>query len=122
MLAVGWPGNVEALDLAAAGVRTERGYVAVDDALRTSAPHIFAAGDLTGRMMLVQSATYEGALAAENAALGAERGYRHAIVPHGGFTDPEYAGVGLTEGQAREEVAMGTAPWPSCPTPTWTAA
>ena len=104
VLAVGWPGNVGSLDLAAAGVETERGYVTVDDALRTSAPHVFAAGDLTGRMMLVQSATYEGALAAENAALGAERGYRHAIVPHGGFTDPEYAGVGLTEGQAREEV------------------
>ena len=104
VLAVGWPGNVKALDLAAAGVRTERGYVTVDDALRTSAPHVFAAGDVTGRMMLVQSATYEGALAAENAALGAGRGYRHAIVPHGGFTDPEYAGVGLTEGQAREEV------------------
>jgi dihydrolipoamide dehydrogenase len=85
-------------------VRTERGYVTVDDALMTSAPHVFAAGDVTGRMMLVQSATYEGTLAAENAALGAERGYRHAIVPHGGFTDPEYAGVGLTEDRARDEV------------------
>ena len=104
VLAVGWPGNVEALNLEAAGGRTGRGYVPVDDALRTSAPHVFAAGDVTGRMMLVQSATYEGALAAENAALGSGRGSRHAIVPHGGFTDPEYAGVGLTEGQAREEV------------------
>ena len=102
--AVGWPGNVGSLNLAAAGVRTERGYVTVDDALKTSAPHVFAAGDLTGRMMLVQSATYEGALAAENTALGAERGYRHAIVPHGGFTDPEYASVGLTEVQARASV------------------
>jgi pyruvate/2-oxoglutarate dehydrogenase complex dihydrolipoamide dehydrogenase (E3) component len=104
VLAVGWPGNVGALNLDAAGVATERGYVAVDDALRTSVPHVFAAGDLTGRMMLVQSATYEGALAAENAARGGEQGYRHAIVPHGGFTDPEYAGVGLTEVRAREEV------------------
>jgi len=104
VLAVGWPGNVGSLGLEAAGVATERGYVAVDDALRTSAPHVFAAGDLTGRMMLVQSATYEGALAAENAARGAEQGYRHAIVPHGGFTDPEYAGVGLTEARARERV------------------
>ena len=104
VLAVGWPGNVGSLGLEAAGVATERGYVAVDDALRTSAPHVFAAGDLTGRMMLVQSATYEGALAAENAARGAEQGYRHAIVPHGGFTDPEYAGVGLTEVRAREQV------------------
>ena len=57
ILAVGWPGNVEGLNLEAAGVETRRGgYVLVDDSLRTSAPHIFAAGDITGRMMLVQSA------------------------------------------------------------------
>ena len=104
VLAVGWPGNVEALNPAAAGVETMRGYVAVDDTLRTSAPHVFAAGDITGRMMLVQSATYEGTLAAENAVLGEDRDYRHAIVPHGGFTEPEYASVGLTELQAREEL------------------
>ena len=103
VLAVGWPGNLEPLELPSAGVETERGYVRVDDALRTSAPHVFASGDITGRAMLVQSATYEGALAAENAVLGAGRGYRHAIVPHGGFTDPEYASVGLTERQARDE-------------------
>jgi pyruvate/2-oxoglutarate dehydrogenase complex dihydrolipoamide dehydrogenase (E3) component len=103
VLAVGWPGNAETLNPGAAGVRTERGYVVVDDSLRTSAAHVFAAGDVTGRMMLVQSATYEGALAAENAALDGGRNHRHAIVPHGGFTDPEYAGVGLTEDRAREE-------------------
>src|SRR5918998_266192 len=97
MFAVGWPGNVEGLNLEAAGVETRRGgYVQVDDSLRTSAPHIFAAGDITGRMMLVQSATNEGNLAAEQAVLGGEHGYRHTIVPHGGFTDPEYASVGLT--------------------------
>jgi dihydrolipoamide dehydrogenase len=104
VLAVGWPGNVEALNPGAAGVETRRGYVVVDDCLRTSAPHVFAAGDVTGRMMLVQSANYEGNLAAENAVLGEERDYRHAIVPHGGFTDPEYASVGLTERRAREEI------------------
>ncbi|QYJ15563.1 Dihydrolipoyl dehydrogenase [Rubrobacter xylanophilus DSM 9941] len=103
LLAVGWPGNVEGLNLEAAGVQTGRGYVMVDDSLRTSAAHVFAAGDVTGRMMLVQSATYEGYLAAEKAVLGGERGYRHEIVPHGGFTDPEYGSVGLTERQARGE-------------------
>jgi pyruvate/2-oxoglutarate dehydrogenase complex dihydrolipoamide dehydrogenase (E3) component len=104
VLAVGWPGNVEGLNLEAAGVETRRGgYVLVDDALRTSAPHIFAAGDITGRMMLVQSATNEGNLAAEQAVLGGEHGYRHTIVPHGGFTDPEYASVGLTENRVRSE-------------------
>jgi pyruvate/2-oxoglutarate dehydrogenase complex dihydrolipoamide dehydrogenase (E3) component len=104
VLAVGWPGSVEGLNLEVAGVETRRGgYVLVDDALKTSAPHIFAAGDITGRMMLVQSATQEGNLAAEQTVLGGEHGYRHEIVPHGGFTDPEYASVGLTESRARSE-------------------
>ncbi len=102
VVAVGWPGNVEGLNLEVAGVEVERGHVRVDDALRTSAPHVFAAGDITGRMMLVQSATYEGNLAAEQAVLGGEHGYQHTIVPHGGFTDPEYGSVGLTESRARE--------------------
>jgi len=100
VLAVGWPGNAEGLNPEAAGVEAERGYVIVDDSLRTSAPHVFAAGDVTGRMMLVQSATHEGSLAAERAVLGGVRGFRHDIVPHGGFTDPEYGSVGLTEIQA----------------------
>lgn len=101
MLSVGWPGNVDALGLEAAGVATEKGHVVVDDTLQTSAPHIFAAGDINGKVMLVQGATYEGSLAAEQAVLGAEQSQSHEIVPHGGFTDPEYAGVGLTEEEAR---------------------
>ena len=100
MLTDGWSYNLWQLNLPAAEIDVERDYVRVDEALRTSAPHVFAAGDITGRAMLVQSATYEGALAAENAVLGEGRDYRHAIVPHGGFTDPEYGSVGLTEERA----------------------
>jgi len=101
IMAVGWVGNIEDLNLEAAKVKTARSYIMVNDALQTSVPHIFAAGDITGRMMLVQSANQEGRLAAENAVLGESRTYIHQIVPHGGFTDPEQAGVGLTESQAR---------------------
>jgi pyruvate/2-oxoglutarate dehydrogenase complex dihydrolipoamide dehydrogenase (E3) component len=113
ILAVGWPGNLEDLGLDAAGVETERGYVTVDDALRTSAAHIWAAGDITGRMMLVQSATYEGRIAAENALGSDPRRLRHTIVAHGGFTDPEYGSVGLTEGAARAagDVVIGLVPY-----------
>ena len=103
LVAAGWPGNADSLNLGAAGVASERGYVLVDDYLQTSAPHIFAAGDINGRMMLVQSASYEARIAAENAVLGVGQPNRHQIVPHGGFTDPEYASVGLTEVQARAE-------------------
>ena len=113
VLAVGWPGNVDGLGLEAVGVRTERGYVAVDDELRTSESHIYAAGDITGRMMLVQSATHEARVAAENAVTGPRRTLRHAIVPHGGFTDPEYGSVGLTEilARAAEDVVVATVPY-----------
>jgi dihydrolipoamide dehydrogenase len=104
IMAVGWVGNIENLNLDAAGVKTNHGYVEVSDSLQTTAPHIFAAGDITGRMMLVQSATYEGRIAAENAILGSDRSFRHEVVPHGGFTDPEYGSVGLTE---REAIARG---------------
>jgi dihydrolipoamide dehydrogenase len=99
--AAGWLANSESLNLAAANVKTERGFVVVDDYMRTLAPHIFAAGDITGRMMLVQSGGYEGRIAAENAVMGIGQPYKHIIVPHGGFTEPEYAAVGLTEEQAR---------------------
>ena len=93
------------LNLEAAGVRTDRRYVWTDDYFRTSAPHIFAAGDITGRVMLVQTAATAARLAAENAVLGAGQQQDPAakIVPHGGFTEPEYASVGPTEEQARRE-------------------
>jgi len=100
VLSVGWPGNVEALNLPAAGVETDHSYIQVDDFMRTSAPHIYAAGDITGKMMLVQSASAQARVAVENGLLGQQRKAEHKLVPHGGFTDPEYAGVGLTEEQA----------------------
>lgn len=109
VLAVGWVGNLEPLNLGAAGVTTERGYIKVDDSLHSNVPHILAAGDITGRMMLVQSAGYEARLAAENAVLGGRQPYRHQIVPHGGFTDPEYGSVGLTEQQARAQTECAVA-------------
>jgi dihydrolipoamide dehydrogenase len=102
ILASGWPGNADELNPQIAGVETHRGYVVVDDHLKTTADHIFAAGDITGRMMLVQSAGLEARIAAENAVLTPGQRSSHHIVPHGGFTDPEYASVGITEAKARE--------------------
>jgi dihydrolipoamide dehydrogenase len=99
--AVGWPGNADLVDAAAAGVATERGYVMVDAFQATSVPHIFAAGDVDGNSMVVSSAILEGRVTAENAVLGPRRRVVHEIVPGGSFTDPEYGSVGLTEEQAR---------------------
>lgn len=103
IMAVGWPGNIDRLNLEAAGVATERAFIKVDDTLRTSQEHIFAAGDITGRMMLVQGATDEARVAAQNAVLGRRRRHEHAVVPSGGFTAPEYGSVGMTEAKAREQ-------------------
>jgi pyruvate/2-oxoglutarate dehydrogenase complex dihydrolipoamide dehydrogenase (E3) component len=99
--AVGWPGNLEELNLAAADIETAGGYIRVDAQLRTSQPHVFAVGDVNGIQMLMQTAAHQGYLAAENALLGLDRAYERGIVPSGSFTDPEYASVGLTESQAR---------------------
>jgi pyruvate/2-oxoglutarate dehydrogenase complex dihydrolipoamide dehydrogenase (E3) component len=110
--AVGWPGNIDPLNLEVAGVESSRSYVTVNEHLQTSAPHIYAAGDITGRMMLVQSAGYEARIAAENAVLGHRQTYAHQIVPHGGFTDPEYGSVGLTEEAAAQDNSIVVAQVP----------
>ena len=94
---------MDTLNLGAAGVVTERSYIPVNDYLQSNVPHIFAAGDINGQSMLVQSARYEGRIAAENAVLGPYHRFTHEIVPSGSFTDPEYASVGLTEAQARQQ-------------------
>ena len=73
----------------------------VDPYLRTSAPHIFAAGDITGRLLLVPPAIQDGFVAATNAVRGPTMTTGDAVNPIGSFTDPEYAQVGLTEAQAR---------------------
>jgi dihydrolipoamide dehydrogenase len=103
VVAVGWVADTAGLSLATAGVETDhRGFVRVDAYLRTSAPHIFAAGDITGRLMLVPQAIQDGFVAATNAVRGATTTLGDQVSPIGSFTDPEYAQVGLTEAKARE--------------------
>ena len=112
VVAVGWTAETEDLNLGAAGVETNtRGFVGVDSQLRTSANHIFAAGDVTGRLMLVPQALQDGFIAATNAVLGPNVALEEPPAPIGSFTDPEYAQVGLTEAKARakHDVAVSIA-------------
>ena len=112
IVAVGWAADTTGLNLAAAGVELEhRKFVKVDEYLRTSAPHIFAAGDVTGRLMLAPEAIQDGFIAGTNAVQGPCMPLSSRVSPAGSFTDPEYASVGPTEKKAREEheVVVATA-------------
>jgi pyruvate/2-oxoglutarate dehydrogenase complex dihydrolipoamide dehydrogenase (E3) component len=109
--AVGWPANLDDLDLDAAGVTRDRMAIPVDDFLRTNVEDVFAVGDANGRAKLVQMARLEGRVAAWNAVDGPSRRPGYEVVPSGSFTDPEYGAVGLTEPQAARDhdLAVGIA-------------
>jgi pyruvate/2-oxoglutarate dehydrogenase complex dihydrolipoamide dehydrogenase (E3) component len=103
VVAIGWVADTTGLNLPAAGVETNaRGYVQVDSYLQTSAPNIFAAGDITGRLMLVPQGVQDGFVAATNAVQGPTMTIGDQVSPIGSFTEPEYAQVGITEAKARE--------------------
>ena len=90
---------VEGLNLEAAGVKYHAVTgIAIDDTLRTSQPHIFAVGDVTGRFALVHIAIQQGELAARNAIHGAQERIDYSLSKtHTVFTDPQVAIAGDTE-------------------------
>ncbi len=90
-----------------------RGFVAVDDRLRTSDPHILAIGDVVGQPMLAHKATHEGKVAVE-ALAGEAAAFEPAAIPAVVFTDPEVAWAGLTETEAKAQglpVEVARFPW-----------
>ena len=92
--------NTEGLGLADMGIETDRrGAIVVGDDMQTTRPGIYAAGDVTNRDQFVYMAAYGAKLAVKNAMGGAER-YDNAAMPWVVFTDPQVAGVGLSEEQA----------------------
>ena len=109
--AVGWPADLQNLDLDAAGVTSSPRAIPVDGYLRTNVGHIYAVGDVNGLSKLVQTARLEGRIAAWNAVSGATRQFEYDVVPTGSFTDPEYGSVGMTEDQAASghDIAVGIA-------------
>ncbi len=114
MIGIGRRPNTAGLGLESAGVTTDRrGFVEVDDHLRTNVPNIVAIGDLTGKQLLAHLASHQGVVAAENLA-GHEKTMDYRVVPSCTFTHPEVATVGLSEVAARNagyDVRVGTFPF-----------
>lgn len=115
LVATGRPPNTTGLGLEAAGVAVERGGVKVNEFRQSpTAPHVYAAGDVTGQHQHTPVAWYEGRLVAENALKGNHRAVDFRVFPTAVFTIPALAQVGLTETAARREglrVAVSRAPF-----------
>jgi len=100
LLAVGRRPNGREIGAEAIGIQVnERGFIPVDQQMRTNLPHIFAIGDIAGEPMLAHKATYEGKLAAEVIA-GHKVAFDARTIPSVAYTDPEIAWMGLTEKEA----------------------
>jgi dihydrolipoamide dehydrogenase len=113
-VAVGRRPNSDGIGLDALGVRLDaRGFVAVDEKLRTNVPHVLAIGDLTGPPLLAHRASHQGKVAAEVVA-GLASSFDARAIPAVAYTDPEIAWVGLTEEEARRRgvtLRKGVFPW-----------
>lgn len=115
LLSVGRRPNGKAIAAEKAGVAVnDRGWIPVDDRMRTNVPHIFAIGDIVGEPMLAHKATHEGKLAAEVIAGMAHHAWEARTIPSVAYTDPEVAWMGLSEPEARAkgvEYEKAVFPW-----------
>lgn len=102
LCAVGRRPYTDGLNAEAAGIRSERGKILVDEYLQTNIPGVYAIGDCLAQIMLAHTASAQGEVAAENA-MGETKPYRPSCVPSCIYSFPEIAGVGLTEEQVKEK-------------------
>jgi dihydrolipoamide dehydrogenase len=116
LLSVGRIPNGKRIGAEVAGVAVDaRGFIPVDDQMRTNVSHIYAVGDITKQPMLAHKAVHEGHVAAE-AAAGQKSYFDARVIPSVAYTDPEIAWAGLTEDEAKKQgVRYGAAKFP------WTA-
>jgi glutathione reductase (NADPH) len=106
MFAVGRKPNISGLGIEAAGIEmAPNGGIAVDAYSRTSVPSIYAVGDVTNRINLTPVAIREGHAFADTVFGGRPTAVDHSNVPTAVFSEPEIGVIGMTEGQAREQLA-----------------
>ncbi|WNJ87891.1 dihydrolipoyl dehydrogenase [Bosea sp. 685] len=105
--------NTAALNLAAAGIACENGFICIDKQMRTSVPYIYAVGDIADQPMLAHKAVHQGHVAAEVVA-GEKAALDAMVVPSVAYLDPEIAWVGATEESAKASglsIEVGRFPW-----------
>ncbi len=101
LVAAGRGPNTDILHPEAGGIRTDgKGWILTNEFLETSQPGVWALGDATGKFMFKHVANYEARIAYANAILKQQVPADYRVVPHAVFTDPEIAGVGMTEEEA----------------------
>lgn len=102
LMAVGRKANVGSLNLADVGIEfTPRGIVVDEKTMQTNIPHIYAVGDINGKMMLAHAATFQGIVALDHI-MGVENGIDLSVMPAAVFTSPEAASVGMTEEDCKD--------------------
>lgn len=115
MLAIGRRPNTDTLDVDKAGIALdERGYIQVNNYLRTTVPHIWAIGDCNGKQMFTHVANREARVAWHNATHPDEPVVmEYDATPHAVFSHPNIASVGLTEADARQDfdILVATVPY-----------
>ena len=114
LVAVGRAGVVDDIGLDKVKVETDRGYVKVDDHMRTATPNVYAIGDLIGGMLLAHVAAAEGEVAMETIAGNQVHPLDYDRVPRCTFCRPQIATLGLSEEQAKQqgmEVRTGRFPF-----------
>ena len=97
LVAIGIMPNTENLGLEKVGIETNRGFIKVDELLRTNLPHHFAIGDVAGGAALAHKASHEGIVAAEVAAGKSKHPMKYDNIPGCTYCQPQVASVGLTE-------------------------
>ena len=114
LIAVGVQGNVDGIGLEAAGVRTdERGFIPVDERMRTNVPGVYAIGDVTGEMLLAHVASAQGVTAVEHIAGLNPQPLDYSRIPKAVYCRPQVASFGMTEAEARgagRDVKIGKFP------------
>lgn len=104
LVAVGRVPNTDTLHVDKAGLRTDdKGFVEVDDHMRTNLEDVYAIGDINGRQMFMHVANVEALVAAANAFDGSDITMDYSAAPHAVYSSPQIAAVGMTEAEAREQ-------------------